>query len=72
MTLTTSANHIGSDIEFILRRRSYIYIYIYIMNNTGPRIDPLGTPRFNVPPSEKKYLVVVHNLTATFCLLLVK
>ena len=26
MTLMSSANHIGSDIEFILRRRSYIYI----------------------------------------------
>jgi len=27
MTLMSSANHIGSDIEFILRNRSYIYIY---------------------------------------------
>jgi 4-diphosphocytidyl-2C-methyl-D-erythritol kinase len=48
MTLISSANHIGSDIEFILRNRSYK------MNNTGPRIDPLGIPYFNAPPSEKK------------------
>ena len=41
------------------------------MNNTGPRIDPLGTPYFN-PHQRNKYLVVVHNLTATICLLLVK
>ena len=55
MTLMSSANHIGSDVVFILRRR--LCIYIYIMNNTGPRIDRL---------------VVVHNLTATFCLMFVK
>ena len=37
MTLVSSGNNIGSDTEFILRGRSFIYI----MNNNGPsRIDP--------------------------------
>jgi hypothetical protein len=36
MTIVSSANNIGLDIEFILRGRSFTYI----MNNTGPRIDP--------------------------------
>jgi len=26
---------------------------MYILNNTGPRIDPWGTPHFNVHQSEK-------------------
>ena len=43
-TLVSSANNTGSDIEFILTRRSFIYI----VNNRGPRIDPWGTPCFNV------------------------
>jgi hypothetical protein len=50
MTLVSSANNIGSGIEFILSGRSFICI----MNNRGPRIDPWGTPCFNVPQSEKK------------------
>jgi len=36
MTLVSLANYIGSDIEFILSRRSVIHT----MNNTGPRIAP--------------------------------
>ena len=51
MTLVSSANNIGSDTEFILRGRSFIYI----MNKRGPRIDPWETPCFNVPQSEKKF-----------------
>jgi len=51
MTLLSSANNTGSDTEFILRRRSFIHI----MNNTGPRIHPWGTPYINVPQSEKKF-----------------
>jgi hypothetical protein len=34
------SNYIGSDIEFILRGRSVLYIYVCMMNNAGPRIDP--------------------------------
>jgi len=49
MMLVSLAN-IGYDIEFILRGK----LFIHIMNNRGPRIDPLGTPCFNVPQSEKK------------------
>jgi hypothetical protein len=52
MTLVLSGNIMGSEKEFILRKRSYIYIYI--MNHNGPRIDPWGMPSFNVPQSEKK------------------
>ena len=44
MTLVTSANNIGSDIEFILRERSFINI----MYNRGPGIDPWGNPCFTV------------------------
>jgi hypothetical protein len=47
MTLVSSANNIGSDIEFIFRGGSFIYI----MNNEGPRIDPC----FSAPESEKKF-----------------
>ena len=50
MTLVSSANDIGSDTEFILRGRSFIYI----MNNRGPRIDPWGTPCFIVPQLERE------------------
>jgi hypothetical protein len=53
MTLVSSANNIGSDIEFILRGRSFIYIYI--INNRGHRIDPWGTPCFKVPQSETTF-----------------
>ena len=45
MTLVSSANSIGSDTEFVLRGRSFIYI----MNNRGPRIDLWGTPCFSLP-----------------------
>jgi len=50
MTLASSANNTGSDIEFILRGRSFIYI----MNTRDLRIDPWGTPCFNVPQTGKK------------------
>jgi hypothetical protein len=50
MIIVSSANSIDSDIEFLLRGRSFIYV----MNNRGPRIDPYGTPCFSVPQSEKK------------------
>jgi len=44
MTPVTSVNNIGSDVEFILRERSFMYI----MHNRVPRIDPWGNPCFNV------------------------
>jgi hypothetical protein len=47
----SSANSIGSDIEFILRGRPFIYI----TNNRGPRIDPWQTPCFSAPQSGKKF-----------------
>jgi len=52
MTLVSSM-YIGSDTEFILRGRSFIYV----MNSKDPRIYPWGIPRFNVPQSEKKVSV---------------
>jgi hypothetical protein len=52
MILVSSANNIGSDIEFILRGRSFIYI----RKNKDPRTDSWGNPCFNVPQSEKKIL----------------
>lgn len=45
MTLVSSANNVGSDTEFTLRGRSFIYI----MNDRGCRIDCWGTPCFNIP-----------------------
>jgi len=51
MTLLSPANNVYSDIEFILRGRSFIYI----MKNRGTRIDPWGTPCFNVPQEEKTF-----------------
>jgi hypothetical protein len=51
MTLVSSTNNVGSDIEFILRGRPIICI----MNNRGPRIYPWGTPYFNVLQPEKKF-----------------
>jgi len=68
MTLVSSANNNGSDREFILRGRSFIYI----MNNRSPRIDPWGTPYFKVPQSEKKFGAVLGDFTSTFYLLLDK
>ena len=43
MTLVSPAKkrkNARSDLEYILRRRSFIYT----MNTRGPRIDPWGTP----------------------------
>ena len=64
----SSVNNIGSDREFILTGRSFIYI----KNNSGARIDPWGTPSFSVHESEKNFLVVLGDCTSTFCLLLLK
>jgi hypothetical protein len=58
----------GSDIEFILRGRSLLYT----TNNRGIGIDHCGTPCFNVPQSEKSFLVVIGDFTSTFCLQVVK
>jgi hypothetical protein len=54
--LVSSANNIGYDTEFILRKKSFIHT----MDNRGPRIDPWGTPCFNVPKSENKILSCVR------------
>jgi hypothetical protein len=53
MTLVSSANNIGSNTAIILGARSYIYIYI--MNNGGPRIDPWGNPTFQCTPVREKF-----------------
>ena len=50
MTLISSANNTVSDTEFIRRGMSFIYT----MNTREPRIDPWGTPCFEVPPERKK------------------
>jgi len=63
--LLSSANNTYSDIEFILRGRSFIYI----MNNRGTKIDPWGTACFNVLQTEKKFLVELGDVTSIFCLL---
>jgi len=69
MTLVSSANNTGSDIKFILRGRSFMYI----TNIRDPRIDPWGIPCFNVPHTHKKmFLAVLGDFTPTVCLLLVK
>jgi hypothetical protein len=65
MKLVLSANNIGSDIEFVLRGR----LFICITNNRSPRIDPWGTPCFNMHQSEKKN---TSDFPSTFGLLLVK
>ena len=44
------ANNTYSNIRFILRGK----LFIYMMNNTDIRIDPWGTPCFNVTQAEKK------------------
>jgi hypothetical protein len=36
MTLESSANNMGSDMEFIIRGQAFIYI----INNRGHKIDP--------------------------------
>jgi hypothetical protein len=60
MTLVVSANKTGSDTEFILRGRSFIYI----MNNTGPKTDPWRTTRFTVPQSEKMFSAILDGFTS--------
>jgi len=65
MMLLLPANNTYSDIEFILRGRSFICI----MKNRGTRIDPWGTPCFNVPQAEKNFLIELGDVTSTFCLL---
>jgi hypothetical protein len=60
MTLVVSANKIGSDTEFILRARSFIYI----MNNRDPKTDPWRTPYFNEPQSEKIFSAVLGGFTS--------
>ena len=67
-TLVSLANNTGSETEFTLMGRSFIYI----MNKGGPEIDPWETPFFKVPQSEKKVLVVLCGFTSTLCLLLDK
>jgi len=49
MTLVRSANYIGSDTEFILMGRPFIYI----MNNRDPITDSWEAPSFKLPQSEK-------------------
>jgi len=66
--LLSSANNTGSETEFILRGKSFIYI----TNNGGPEIDPWLTPFFKVPQSQKKILVVLGDFTSNFFLLLDK
>lgn len=51
MKLVSSTNIMGSDNEFILRGRKFIYI----MNSKGPKIDPWETSCFNVTQSWKNY-----------------
>jgi len=68
VTVVSSANNIGSDTEFILRGR----LFIYIMNNRDHRINPWGTPCFSLPQSETKIRAVLDDLTSTFCHMLVK
>ena len=68
MTLVSPANNIVSDIDFILRGKSFLYIMI----NKGPAIDPWGILCFDVPQSKKKFVVLLDDFTSTFCLLLVK
>jgi hypothetical protein len=51
ITLVLSANIMGFAKVFIVGGRSFMYI----MKSKGPRIDPWGTPCFNVPQFEKKF-----------------
>jgi len=65
MMLPSPANNTYSDIEFNLRGRSFKYI----MSNIGARIDPWGTPFFNVPQAEKNFSVELGDITSTSSLL---
>ena len=49
MTLVSSANNMGFDMEFIIRGQAFICIM-----NRGPKIDPWETSCFSVPQPEKK------------------
>jgi len=62
MTLVSSANMVLIQNLF----SGIIYIYICIMNSTGPRIDPWGIPHFNVFQSDKKFWVELGAVTSTF------
>jgi hypothetical protein len=68
MTLVSSKSNIGSDAEFVLRGRTFIYI----TNNRGHRICPWGTPCYSVAQLGKTFLVVLGEFSLTCCLLLVK
>jgi len=46
MTLVSSANNIGSETEFILMGRPFIYEYI--MNKRHPITDIWGAPAFKL------------------------
>ena len=63
MTLLSPANNTDSDMEFILRERSSMYI----MDNRDTRIDRWGNPCSNVRQAEKRFLVELGDVT--FCLL---
>jgi hypothetical protein len=66
MILVSLANNFGSDKEFILSGRTFIYI----LSNRGPTMNPSGTPCFSVPQSEKKICrVELDDCISTFCLL---
>jgi hypothetical protein len=54
MTLVSSANKIGSNTEFILRGRLFIYIYIYY-EQQALELILVEIRCFNVPQSEKKF-----------------
>jgi len=60
-TLVSSANNTVSDTEFVLWGRTLMNI----MNNRGSRIDPWGTPCFNLPQPQEKFWAVLHDFTST-------
>ena len=60
--LLSPANNTDSDIEFIFRGRSFICI----MNNRDTRIDHWFIPCFNVPQSEKIFLVELGDVTSSY------
>ena len=50
MTRVSSANNTADDTDFILSGK----LFVYIMINKGPGIDPWRIPCFIVPQSKKK------------------
>jgi hypothetical protein len=71
MTPVLSANVMGSDNNFILSRRSFVYLTNN--KNKGSRTDPWGTLCFNVPQSKKEFQVAALNdFISTSCFLLLK